>query len=444
MDNVLQEFLQFLEGFWRIVGQMSPYLLFGFLIAGVLNELISPAWVERHLGGRGPWPIIKASAFGVPLPLCSCGVIPVAASLRRHGASRGATTAFLISTPQTGVDSLVVTFSLLGPVYAVFRPVVALISGIVGGGIADAIEPRDTEAAKADACQDECCTDSVQRHWLIRIFHYGFVVLARDIGRALLIGLVVAALISSLVPPDFFVGKLGGVLAGGIGAMLIMMALGIPIYVCATASVPVAAALITKGVSPGAALVFLMTGPATNAATIATVWKTMGPRTAGVYLLTVAGMAVGSGLLLDALFDMQHWDPKPVGMEMIPMWLQIASAVVLLAVIVLAMVRRPSPGDPDDHSADEAAHDHDEPGSASVTVDISGMTCSHCADAVRRALLESPGIRSVNVDLRAGQAVIIGGDLDENTIRQAVESLGYTVAAIVSTPAGARKATNDQ
>ena len=413
---------------------MSPYLLFGFLIAGVLNVLISPAWVERHLGGRGPWPIIKASAFGVPLPLCSCGVIPVAASLRRHGASKGATTAFLISTPQTGVDSIVVTFSLLGPVYAIFRPVVALVSGVVGGGIADAIEPHDAEVPGADACQDECCTGSGQRHWLIRIFHYGFVVLARDIGRALLIGLVVAALISALVPPKFFTDELGGVLAGGIGAMLIMMVLGIPMYVCATASVPVAAALITKGVSPGAALVFLMTGPATNAATIATVWKTMGSRTAAAYLLTVAGMAVGSGLLLDALFDVQNWDPKPVGMEMIPMWLQIASAVVLLAVIVLAMVRPPRPGDGDDHSADEAADNHDEHGSASVTVDISGMTCSHCADTVRRAFLESPGIRCVNVDLRAGQAVIIGADLDENTIRQAVEGLGYTVTAVASTP----------
>ena len=145
-------------------------------------------------------------------------------------------------------------------------------------------------------------------------------------------------------------------------------------------------------------------------------------------------MAVGSGLLLDALFDMQNWDPKPVGMEMIPMWLQIASAVVLLAVIVLAMFRPPRPGDPDDHSADEAADNHDENGSASVTVDISGMTCSHCADTVRRAFLESPGIHSVNVDLRAGQAVIIGADLDENTIRQAVEGLGYTVTAVVPTP----------
>ena len=135
--------LTFVAASWAVFGAMAPYLLLGFVVAGLLSVVISPEFVERHLGGRGIWPVIKASAFGVPLPLCSCGVIPVAASLRRHGASKGATTAFLISTPQTGVDSIMVTFSLLGPVYAVFRPVVALISGVFGGAVVTASE-RDT------------------------------------------------------------------------------------------------------------------------------------------------------------------------------------------------------------------------------------------------------------------------------------------------------------
>jgi len=345
---MVEQLQQFLESLWDIVGQMSPYLLFGFAIAGVLNVLIAPARVERHLGGSGLWPVVKASAFGVPLPLCSCGVIPVGASLRRHGAGKGATTAFLISTPQTGVDSVFVTFSLLGPVYAVFRPIVALISGVVGGGLVDAVAGDENTHTTNGDCQDECCEDRGQRHWLLRILRYGFVVLARDIAAALLIGLIVAAVITTLVPDDFFADQLGGILAGGIGAMLIMMVLGIPVYVCATASVPVAAALINKGVSPGAALVFLMTGPATNAATIATVWKTMGRRTALVYMLTVAATAVGAGLLLDLFFEVRNISPKPMDMEMLPEWATIACTVVLLVVLAYAIFSKPH-ANLDDH-----------------------------------------------------------------------------------------------
>ena len=140
---------------WRVLGQMAPYLLFGFLVAGVLYVCISPRWVQRHLGGSGPWPVVKAAAWGVPLPLCSCGVIPVAASLRRHGASRGATAAFIIATPQTGVDSILVTFSLMGGAFAVFRPLAALVSGVIGGWlIGSAGDARDTGAPSASGDQD--------------------------------------------------------------------------------------------------------------------------------------------------------------------------------------------------------------------------------------------------------------------------------------------------
>ena len=419
MDELWNYLGEIAEGFWGIVGEMSPYLLFGFLVAGVLNVLISPMWVERHLGGRGLWPVVKASAFGVPLPLCSCGVIPVAASLRRHGAGRGATTAFLISTPQTGVDSIVVTFSLLGPIYTVFRPIVALISGILGGGVVGALESNHEGESHATDCHDACC-EGRQRPWPVRILHYGFVVLARDIGWALLLGLIAAALITALVPDDFFAAELGGVMTGGIGAMLIMMAIGIPVYVCATASVPVAAALIIKGVSPGAAMAFLMTGPATNAATIATVWKTMGRRTALVYLVTVAVTAVASGLLLDALFEAADVNPKPATSEMLPQWLKIASAVTLLGVMVHALLR---PHGAHEDEALEADHNHE---SKELALTVGGMTCSHCADTVRRALLGCRGVDSARVDLKSGAAIVHGeANLDE--LRRSVESLGYTV-----------------
>jgi uncharacterized membrane protein YraQ (UPF0718 family) len=315
--------------FWDTIAEMSPYLLFGFFVAGLLSVLVSQQLVERHLGGRGLWPLLKASIFGVPLPLCSCGVIPVSMSLHKHGASKGSTIAFLLSTPQTGVDSIFVTLSLLGPVFAVYRPVAAFITGLVGGSLVDIFsESKKTRQRPAEKCTDECCSNK-KNNRILRGLKYGFITLPRDIGKAMLLGLVIAAFISALVPEGFFAEKLGT----GIFAMIVMMFLGIPVYVCATASVPVAAALIMKGLTPGAALVFLMTGPATNAASFITIWKTLGRATAIIYLATVASCALLGGILLDLLAasanigiaDHPHW--------MLPDFVKYVSAVALLAVL---------------------------------------------------------------------------------------------------------------
>ena len=288
---------EFFSAFWMTLTQMSPYLLLGFGVAGALSVLISAEFVERHLGGHGIWPLLKASLFGIPLPLCSCGVIPVTMSLRKHGASKGAAISFLLSTPQTGADSILVTYSLLGPVYAVFRPVAALVTGLVGGTLV-AVVDREKKAEEVEPCNDECCADKEKRPWYVRMLKYGFLTLPRDIGTSMLVGLGVAALIAAVIPDDYFAPLLGG----GVVAMLVMMVLGIPVYVCATASVPVAVALIMKGVSPGAVLVFLMTGPATNAAALTTIWASLGGKTAITYLLTVAGSAIAAGMVLDGFF----------------------------------------------------------------------------------------------------------------------------------------------
>jgi hypothetical protein len=319
--------------FWSTIAEMSPYLLFGFFVAGLLSVLVSQQLVEKHLGGRGLLPLLKASIFGVPLPLCSCGVIPVSMSLHKHGASKGSTIAFLLSTPQTGVDSIFVTLSLLGPVFAVFRPVAALITGIVGGTFVDLFE-KDGEIQKspAEKCTDECCsTEKTSR--VVKGLKYGFVTLPRDIGKAMLLGLIIAAFISALVPDGYFAEKLGT----GIFAMVVMMFLGIPVYVCATASVPVAAALIMKGLTPGAALVFLMTGPATNAASFITIWKTLGRTTAIIYLATVAGCALLGGILLDLLATSVDIDITAHPHWMLPAIVKYISAVVLLAVLGYAL-----------------------------------------------------------------------------------------------------------
>ncbi len=406
--------------FWKVLGEMSPYLLFGFLVAGVLSVVVRPETVERHLGGHSLWAIVKAAAFGVPLPLCSCGVIPVTASLRKHGASRGAATSFLISTPQTGVDSIFVTLSLLGPVVAIFRPIAALVSGVIGGSVVSLWQGDGASTSKAEEkCQDVCCTGDIGHGKFFRILNYGFVTLPRDIARTLIVGLALAGIISVFVPSDFFAGALGQ----GITGMLVMMAFGIPVYVCATASVPIAAALIAKGASPGAAIVFLMTGPATNAAAITTIWRIMGRRTAVIYLLTVALCALGAGFLLDLIFQNLEIEPAMAHPWMIPGYIKAAAAVVLLAVLGFALYRPKAKKDKEVTLKEEMESKQMD----STTLKISGMTCSHCTEAVKRAILESTGVQHADVNLATATATIVGKDYDILEISRSVEELGYKV-----------------
>jgi len=412
--------IPFVLEFWATLCEMSPYLLFGFFAAGVLSVFISPELIERHLGGQGIWPVVKATIFGIPLPLCSCGVIPVAASLRRHKASRGATTAFLISTPQTGVDSILVTFSLLGPVFAVFRPLAALVNGILGGTAVSAIDRQvnGDPQTPPQQCDAVCCTGDPNAGRWVRALHYGFVTLVRDIGKPLLVGLLIAAAISAAVPKDFFSAYLGR----GIGAMLLMMLLGIPVYVCATASVPVAWALIGAGISPGAALVFLMTGPATNAAAIATIWKIMGKRTTATYLASVALTALACGIILDRIFTVTGTSAQPAMPWMLPQYFKVGAAIALIGLLAAAFFR-PGKVSPETESAQSTDVEK-------VVLAIDGMTCSHCAESVRRALNECPGVNSVQVDLKRGEAVIAGHQTDINTLTGAVEELGYKASRV--------------
>ncbi len=400
---------------WETLREMAPYLLFGFFVAGVLSVMIQPEVVERHLGGRGLWQVIKAALLGVPLPLCSCGVIPVAASLRRHGAGRGATTSFLISTPQTGIDSILVTFSLLGPVFAVFRPIVSFFSGLVGGLLVSYFGVENgSKAENHSVCEEECCTGLQEHNRLVRALRYGFVTLPRDLNKALIIGILLAGLISAIVPEDYF----STILGGGIVSMLIMMVAGIPVYVCATASVPITAALIAKGVSPGAALVFLMTGPATNAATITTIWKIMGKRTAVIYLGTVAGSAIAAGLLLDHIFT-EGVLPAVSGMPwMVPAIVKTLSASAILAVLIVAFVRHPK----------MEVHPVSDDNVKRLKIIVGGMSCENCARTVRRALMENSGVDSAEIDLKRGVALVVGNDFDESELRSSIEELGYKFA----------------
>ena len=406
---------QIIAEFWDVLAEMSPYLLFGFAVAGALSVLVSGRLIRKHLGGRRFWPVLKAAVFGVPLPLCSCGVIPVAASLRKHGAGRGATTAFLLSTPQTGVDSIMVTFSLLGPLLAVFRPIAALVTGVLGGSLISLFDDDHETTTHAEAPPEAHTHEPVEKGpRLLRALRYGFVTLPRDIGKPLLVGLAIAGVITAVVPENLFAGQLGS----GIPAYLVMMALGIPIYVCATASVPVAAALIFKGVSPGAAMIFLMTGPATNAATISIIWRTMGRRTALLYLLTTAVSALGAGVILDAFFRVQVAAEMTDVHQLLPPWVKLACAIVLLALLSYALVgpmlRR--------RKRTEAA-----PAGKSCELAVSGMTCSHCVERVRQAVSACPGVEQVEVTLKPPRARLLGTDFNIHEVKRAVEEAGYEV-----------------
>ena len=307
-----------------------------------------------------------------------------------------------------------VTLSLLGPVFAVFRPLVAFASGVLGGGLVTLFggdEKREAPATGPVCAGGSCAPDAGGNFG--DAMRYGFVALPRDINRALVLGVIVAGVIAAVVPDDFFAGALGG----GVVSMLVLMAAGIPVYVCATASVPIAAALIAKGVSPGAALVFLMTGPATNAATVATVWKIMGRRTAMIYLGTVAFSALGAGLLLDFLFAETGAEPGAAMPWMIPGAVRTAAAVLLAGVVACSFFCRSRAG-----RAVSSA------GGRTLALRVEGMTCEHCVRSVRRALLETPGVSAAAVDLGRAEAIVTGADLDVEAMKRAVEELGYRFA----------------
>ncbi|PKN15802.1 MAG: hypothetical protein CVU68_13260 [Deltaproteobacteria bacterium HGW-Deltaproteobacteria-3] len=337
---------------WELLLDAAPYILFGILVGGLLKVFLSPTYVARHLGQGRYSSVFKAALFGVPLPLCSCGVLPAAAALKKQGANNGATTAFLISTPESGIDSISVSYALLDPIMTAARPVAAFVSALIAGSIENTFNPPRPQLAMAadlSCAVDGCCSgvdcppaEHANHHTLLEKIRagmrYAFGELWGDLAGWFFIGLLLAGLISALVPDDLITGYLGG----GLAAMLLMLAFGIPLYICATASTPIAAAMILKGVSPGAALVFMLVGPATNMATISVLVGLLGRRATGVYLTCIAITAVLFGLALDALYATLGISAKAmVGQagELLPYPVQLAAALLILALSIKPMYR---------------------------------------------------------------------------------------------------------
>ncbi|MFC1643823.1 SO_0444 family Cu/Zn efflux transporter [Candidatus Omnitrophota bacterium] len=320
-----------------LLNKMSPYLVFGFLVAGVLHIFIKTETVSRHLGKSSLLSVIKASLFGIPLPLCSCSVIPAAMSLRKEGASRGAVLSFLISTPTTGVDSIFATYSLLGGLFTVYRIIASFVTGVLAGILSNLLlkEPAPVVENKPEECKF-CRSEEKHTHsvlYKIRgVFTYAFGDLLKDSGVALLVGIIIGGAISYFLPESFIETYLGS----GMRAMVIMLLVGMPMYVCATASIPIAAALMLKGMDPGAALVFLVAGPATNTVTMMVVGKNMGKGALAIYLGSIMGGSIGLGMVLSWVYRyfyggnivssmLMHHQKLEVG------WAGIATSVILLS-----------------------------------------------------------------------------------------------------------------
>ncbi|MCM8785916.1 MAG: SO_0444 family Cu/Zn efflux transporter [Candidatus Omnitrophica bacterium] len=389
--------------FWRLLNEMSPYLLFGFLISGILKVIIPKEKVYNYLSSPSFSSVLKSAIIGIPLPLCSCGVIPVASHLENEGASKGATVSFLISTPTTGIDSIFATYSLLGPIFALIRPISAFFSGIFAGTITNIFEKNKEIQHKKITCAN--CNDETKKCTFLEkikiAINYGFFELIQDTGKWILIGILIGSLISVFIPESIILKYLGN----KFNSYLIMLLIGIPMYVCATGSIPIASSLILKGMSPGAGFVFLFTGPATNSATLTFILGKLGKRTFTIYILSIILWAIIFGLLIDKLlvsYDFKlisHYHQK----KLFPYWFKNITSLILLFLILKTFKFREIQGNV-------------------KTFEILDMKCENCARTIENIFKKE----NINVFVNFRKKKIY---VPENTtyekVKDLVEKAGY-------------------
>lgn len=437
-----------------IINEMSPYLLLGFFLAGLMHAFVPGHLYSRYLSRPSLRSVINAALLGIPLPLCSCGVIPTAMSLRREGASKGATTSFLIATPQTGVDSIIATWSLMGLPFAIVRPIAALVTALFGGQMVNIFDRDSKDEATASAAahpkhehdhchcsEDNCHCNEDNCHCdegcggcdcdatkvvrpasfgakVVEALRYAFVDMMADIGKWLVIGLFVAGLITVFVPASFFEIFADNSLL----SMLLVLCLAVPMYLCATGSIPIAVALMIKGLTPGAGLVMLMAGPASNVASILVIRKVLGRRTQLIYLASIIAGAVAFGLAIDHLLPREWFISSLVHTdacchEETSLFSWICTGVLALLLVNALLVQ------PHLH---KHRHEPELPAVQTMTLIVTGMNCNHCRASVEKALTSVEGVTAVNVDLQSGEATV-AGHADRAALVAAVESIGFSV-----------------
>ena len=396
---------------------MAPYLLIGFGFAGILSVIVSQEKIETQIGRQGFLSNIKAVLYGIPLPLCSCGVIPVSASLKKHGASKGSVISFLVATPQTGVDSIMLTYGMLGLPILIFKLIVALISGIVAGTLSD-IYDKDKIKSKADICEDECCNDD-KGNILKRIFIYGFKTLPKDIAEPLIIGIVLSGVISLLASFESVQSAISIIPDnnwGSIIKIIVVMSFSIPLYICATASIPLALTLATLLGSPGASVALLIAGPATNISTIATTFKVVGRKSTLIYIGTVFLFGFIGGIVAD-LIDLQFYNNSGMAHNHHDMGyslISIISIFILIIILFIALNKK--------QIIDSIPE--------SISLKVKGMTCSHCESNVVKALMALKGSKKVVANHDNGEVVIESENFDLAKIKKTLDSFNYEVIGI--------------
>ena len=360
----------FLE-IWHVYLDVSVFMLFGFLMAALLYVFFKTDRIKTYLGKGRVKPVLLAAIFGIPIPLCSCGVIPVVTGLKKQGANDGAALAFMIATPESGVDSIAVSWAMLDPVMTVMRPIAGFITAISTGITANIFSSRDqkkpsitpepffVQAPQPEppcSCSSESCTNSPGKTVheaplstrLAQGLNFAFGELLTDIAKPFAIGVVIAGFITFFFPSGISTWSQNNPLL----SMLVMLVAGIPMYVCATSSTPIAAALIIKGLNPGAALVFLLAGPATNAATMGVVKKIFGGRALAIYLGMISVCSLAMGSLLDLTYKLLAIQPSVVmgkAAEVLPYGVELAAALILAALLARSLFKR----------RDCHCHDHD-------------------------------------------------------------------------------------
>jgi len=429
--------IEILEETLLLFLEMAPYIMLGLLFVGLLNLFFNKDLIVKHVGKNNFMSVLKAALFGIPLPLCSCGVVPSAVYMSKNGASKGAVVSFLIATPQTGIDSMIATYGMLGWVFAIFRPIAALIMGIAGGTVVRFIRSENDSRTISfqeykpaenkfdnceceDDCDDDCdCKIEKQQSKFKTFFQYSFVEFLDDISVQFVIGLFISGLIAYFIPDNFFSGSF---LNNGIAGMLLMVLVGVPMYVCATASIPIAVTLMMKGFSPGVAFVFLAAGPATNAASFTIIMNVLGKKIAVTYVAIISVTAIIFGLLLDKIFEyfnlnvhsvMNHTHNHSDMLSAEFKWFVGAIFFTLLAAsfyrkFISSKIKRK------------------EKSVEATTIKIEGMSCNHCVMNVKKAISEVEGVSEVEVNLAQGEAYI-KGNFDLSKICTAIIDVGYNV-----------------
>ena len=404
---------------WDICLEMAPFLILGFVFSGIISVFIDDTLVYKQIGQKKFSSIIKSTLMGIPLPLCSCGVIPVAATLKDYGASKGATTSFLVSTPQTGIDSIFLTYGMLGPVFAIFRPVAAFVSGIFCGIVVNTIDNDNVMQPKSVT---KFSKNSATIFEKIKIgVEYGFLTLPKDIVVPLFQGLLIAACIGYFIPPDFIASFLS---SNSFLEYFVMLIVSLPLYVCATASIPIALVLFMKGVSPGAVFVFLMAGPATNASSIAVIGNIMGKKILYLYISLIASTAVFFGIIFDLFFRIdKNIISKHIHHHNHENTFYIILTIFFGVIMANAYRSKLKKEVPKMNTSETSNEDHID----SLDFIVNGMTCSHCKESVESSIKSIDEKIETFVNLSTGEVSIKGFSLDKLKVKEKIESRGFTV-----------------